>query len=60
MATRWMPDTCTCVVIYDADFNCTEVEATCEEHAHLTDPQEHYDAVLAKNQAKNIALIPEE
>lgn len=54
MATRWFPDTCSCVVVYEDDFTCVAVEQTCEEHAHLEDNQEHYEAVLAKNQAKNV------
>lgn len=58
MATRWFPDTCSCVVIYepqeDGSLVCTEVENSCPDHLSIYDPQEHLEAVLELNRAKNV------
>jgi len=61
--TKWSPDTCGCVIHFAWDDTTDETsrvhtfetaEMKCEEHAHL-DGQELMDAVVAKNQAKNLA-----
>lgn len=54
MATRWKPDTCDCVVVFETDKDTKETknftfEKQCEHHADFADAKE----VLKENQSKN-------
>lgn len=55
MATRWSPDTCSCVLEYDEGINITAVVAACPKHAG-NQPTDHLAAVLAHNRQKNRVL----
>ena len=53
--TLWYPDTCACQVQYDDDLKHVSSPAKCAKHA-AHDGQDHFDAVLAHNRAKNAVL----
>lgn len=55
-STRWRPDTCGCVVVYDWTARGDEVlihrprfEVTCIRHAIFVDPVRRFDALRVSN-----------
>ena len=58
MSTRWKPDTCGCIVVYDSRVVPPKVEPeiinirfeqTCPTHALIEEYSERFEAVKAKN-----------
>lgn len=61
--TRWEPDTCGCMFVYEWDSDSlpdnrvhTVVEATMCEYHKYPDMQSCFDVVLAENRSKNTVL----
>ena len=51
-ATRWKPDTCECVIIYDKDIKFLDEENLCKLHNGLS-KQKLLNEVLKHNQSFN-------
>jgi hypothetical protein len=56
MATRWSPDTCSCVLEYDSDIAWTATIAACPKHKAVSGSSDHLAAVFAHNRAKNAVV----
>lgn len=60
--TRWRPDVCSCVLLYDYDTeNNNQIvnhitESLCERHARVREPREHFQMVKVDNLVKNFSL----
>jgi hypothetical protein len=54
--TRWSPDTCGCVIEYDANVTWTATINACTKHSSVAGSSDHLTAVLAHNRAKNVVL----
>jgi hypothetical protein len=63
--TRWRPDTCGCVLVYEWDTALSEsqrthrgavVEQACAVHASQPNPADHHTAVRLENGSKNVAV----
>lgn len=62
--TRWSPDTCDCVIVYEWDrdldpsmrtHNVKRIDRACESHKSLT-PQDIWNYVMNENVRKNDAI----
>jgi hypothetical protein len=53
--TRWSPDTCSCVLVYESDLTFVRREEACGRHRALP-PEVGYAAVLRENRRKNAIL----
>lgn len=53
--TRWSPDTCSCVLVYESDLTFVRREEACGRHRALP-PEVGYAAVLRENRRKNTIL----
>lgn len=53
--TRWNPDTCDCIIIYNQRIIWVESVKNCRLHKNLKG-QNHLDTVLAQNQRFNSAI----
>lgn len=52
MVTRWSPDTCECIIEYEADGNLTKVVQACDAHKGNSESTV-YQTVLEENPRKN-------
>ncbi len=52
LLTRWLPDTCSCDLVYDQNFQLDHYYKRCDRHRHL-DGQALYKKVLEYNQFFN-------
>lgn len=51
-ATRWKPDTCDCIIIYDKDIKFLDAENICKLHTDLS-KQKLLNEILKHNQSFN-------